>query len=292
MTDKIGSAVQDVQQEADLQLRPSEAEQMLRRRSLPALLIFEMIREQGEEELNRSTLALMFSGLAAGFSISFSVVAQGAVEALLPADLAGRALIEALAYSVGFLIVIIARQQLFTENTLTAIAPLLSAPAAAMGSCVMRLWAIVLAANLVGTFGFALASLHLPLFDESIRQGMLTVSDGAIGKDAARNFFLGIPAGFLVATLVWMLAAARSHAVALILIMTGLIGLGHLTHVVAGSTEVFLLILAGDRTAEQGLLQYLLPVLAGNVIGGTAIFTLITYAQIAEERQAKAKADG
>ncbi|MGB8557305.1 MAG: hypothetical protein WCD62_02480 [Pseudolabrys sp.] len=55
------------------------------------------------------------------------------------------------------------------------------------------------------------------------------------------------------------------------------------THIVAGSMEAYLLVLAGDWAWWQMLSQFLLLVLIGNMIGGTALFALLSYAQVMEE---------
>lgn len=59
-----------------------------------------------------------------------------------------RPLIASLGYSVGFLMVILGRQQLFTENTLTVVLPPLLRKNVSLGLQVLRLWAVVLSANL------------------------------------------------------------------------------------------------------------------------------------------------
>lgn len=107
----------------------------------------ETIRLEGEEELKRSNSALAFSGLAAGLSMGFSLIAQGLLQAHLP-DAGWTPLVVNWGYSFGFLIVVLGRQQLFTENTLTVILPLLVRRDRKTLLAVARLWAIVLVANL------------------------------------------------------------------------------------------------------------------------------------------------
>jgi formate/nitrite transporter FocA (FNT family) len=107
------------------------------------------IRYDGEEELNRPISALAWSGLAAGMSMGFSLVAEALFRTYLP-DQPWRPLITSLGYPLGFLIVIIGRQQLFTENTLTAIIPLLARRNTATLLRVARLWTVVLVANPCG----------------------------------------------------------------------------------------------------------------------------------------------
>jgi formate/nitrite transporter FocA (FNT family) len=68
-----------------------------------------------------------------------------------------------------------------------------------------------------------------------------------------------------------------------ITLMTWLIAVGGFTHIVAGSMEAYLLTLAGDWEWWQMIGQFMAPVLIGNVVGGTALFALISYAQVMSE---------
>ncbi|MDQ6622159.1 MAG: formate/nitrite transporter family protein, partial [Verrucomicrobiota bacterium] len=120
----------------------------------PGDVVYEAIYKEGEHELERGTTALALSGLAAGLSMGFSLFAEGVLRAHLP-DAPWRPLITKFGYSLGFLIVILGRQQLFTKNTLTVILPLLKEKKLALLLNVARLWTIVLIANLIGAFIFA-----------------------------------------------------------------------------------------------------------------------------------------
>ncbi|MGI4799523.1 MAG: formate/nitrite transporter family protein, partial [Janthinobacterium lividum] len=83
-----------------------------------AALIHEIIRAEGESELDRSILALLLSGLAAGLAMGLSLITEGLLRAHLP-EAPWRELVSKIGYAVGFLVVVLGRQQLFTENTLT-----------------------------------------------------------------------------------------------------------------------------------------------------------------------------
>src|SRR5512141_611186 len=128
---------------------PSEAlgdddrKQAAERSSLGVHIVHEAIRMEGEEELRRPSSALAWSAFAAGLSMGFSLVAEALLRAGLP-DAPWRPLIAKLGYSVGFLVVILGRQQLFTENTLTVMLPLLERRSGRALLSVLRLWAIVL----------------------------------------------------------------------------------------------------------------------------------------------------
>ncbi len=133
----------------------TEKKQVEERVAIGAHVVYETIRREGEEELNRPAAALAWSALAAGLSMGFSFIAEGLLMARLP-DQPWRPLVSRAGYCIGFLIVILGRQQLFTENTLTVVLPLLVRKDLATLLRMLRLWAVVLGANLVGTFLFAL----------------------------------------------------------------------------------------------------------------------------------------
>ncbi|HVB36053.1 MAG TPA: formate/nitrite transporter family protein [Candidatus Acidoferrales bacterium] len=91
--------------------------------------------------------------------MGFSFITEAVLIAHLP-DRPWRVLISRLGYSVGFLIVVLGRQQLFTENTLTALLPLLVRKKFGMLVKVARLWSVVLLANIFGTYLFAWGIAH------------------------------------------------------------------------------------------------------------------------------------
>src|SRR4051812_27219573 len=101
-----------------------DAQEIEARQSPSGKIVFEAIAREGEEELARSSAALGWSGLAAGLSIGFSMIAEGLRASYLPKS-GWRRMVAKLGYSVAFVVVIRVRQQLFTENTLTPILPLL-----------------------------------------------------------------------------------------------------------------------------------------------------------------------
>jgi Formate/nitrite family of transporters len=95
-------------------------------------------------------------------------------------------------------------------------------------------------------------------------------------------FLTGIPAGLILAAMVWMLPSARNHSSFIIIIMTYIIAIGGFAHVIAGSTEAFLLLLT-NNTSLSVCFNYILFAALGNIIGGSVLFSLLTYAQIRHE---------
>jgi formate-nitrite transporter family protein len=249
------------------------------RTSVSALVVHEAIRHDGEEELNRPSSALAWSGLAAGLSMGFSLVAMALLRAHLP-DRPWRPLVTNLGYSLGYLIVIVGRQQLFTENTLTAIIPLLARRNVTTLVQVARLWTVVLIANLAGAHLFAWVAGNTAMFRPETQAAML-----ALGKEAAAVSFgaavlRGIFAGWLIAMVVWMLAATDTGRLAVIVILTYLVGLAGLTHIIAGSIEVLFLVMVGAKSWVAAACGYMLPTLIGNCIGGVSLTAALNHAQV------------
>lgn len=248
---------------------------------LSPVAVYIVVHREGVEELNRPLDSLWWSGVAAGVGISASVLAEGILHTAF-AENENRFAIENLGYTVGFVLVILGRLQLFTENTITAILPLLSRPSGRMLWRTARLWAVVFAANLVGTFWSALLSLWGGVVPPQHLAGMIAISGHFGHLEPFDAFARGVPAGFFVAAIVWMLPSARASAIFVIMMFTYLIAMGDFTHVIAGSTELFLLLLNGD-TGIGHALALLLATLAGNVAGGTGLFALLAYGQVASE---------
>lgn len=260
-----------------------ETEEAVHGRSrLRAALIFEIIQREGSAELARSFAALWWSGMAAGIAIGFSVISEAMLTARLP-DEPWKPLVDNLGYSVGFLIVILARQQLFTENTLTAVLPVIARWDFGWLLALLRLWGIVLAANLVGCFLFALFLTSANVLSPDVSAQVTAIGLHLMQKSPVEMFTGAIVAGWLIASLVWMLPSSEGNEFPLILLITYLIALGDFAHVIAGSAEVFYLFLQGTIGIAPLLTTFFLPTLIGNIVGGTFLFGLVSYAQVREE---------
>jgi formate/nitrite transporter FocA (FNT family) len=249
---------------------------------LTAKAIYEVVRRDGEQELHRPRASLLWSGMTAGLLISFSVLGEAVFRAHLP-DVPARHLLENLGYTFGFLLVILGRMQLFTENTITTVVPALMTPSREMLRKVSVLWGTVLLANVIGAFVVAIFFAYAPVLEPDVRAAFTDLSQHATGMPWAEGLMRGIPAGVLIAALVWMMPAAPSGQIALIVIFTWLIALGDFTHIVAGSVEMAFLAVQGMIPPGEALFGFFLPVLAGNVLGGTVVFTLLAWAQIRPE---------
>ena len=265
-----------------IELSEREEEEVERRQAAAARVVHEIIRRQGDEELRRPALSLMWSGIAGGIAISASLLGKSVIQSHLePSD--WRPLVSSLGYALGFVIVVLGRLQLFTESTLSAVIPVATHPTIRNLLRVTRLWIIVLLSNFAGTLVVTL----------SIHFGLVGTSDGiAAMRETAREALphvgwagaaAGVPAGFLMAAIAWVLPSGRQQEFWIVLFFTYFISLGEFAHVVAGSAEVWLLMLDGVVTPADGILLHIAPVLLGNIIGGTVLFALLAHAGVRQE---------
>ena len=275
-TDRLGGG------QRNRQMTDKEVVDVEDRSSPRTPVIYEIVRRLGEEEMSRPITSLWWSGLAAGLSISFSFLAQAVLHAHLPAS-NWAVLVTSFGYSVGFLMVVLSRQQLFTESTVTAVLPVMANTTLASLSRLLRLWGIVLIANIVGTFIAALICTFTPVLTAELRGAMLEIAGQITGHTWMEMSFRAIASGFLIATMVWLIPSAEAAQFHVIVVMTYLIAAGGFMHIVAGSVEAFFLVLNGQLGVQPLITEFFVPVLIGNVIGGTALFALIAYAQVMKE---------
>ena len=285
--DKAIDAREEAEVEASLQegsdsgfsLSGDEHREVEEKSAPRAAVLHEVVRRSGQEELKRGAMALAWSAFAAGLTMGFSFLARGVLHAQTE-GLPAAYLIEGFGYTFGFLAVIIARQQLFTENTLTAVLPVMTQPSLRKVGRLLRLWGVVLAGNLVGATVFAFGMLHLQQFDDTTQRAFVEVGHELMANAPVAMFTKGILAGWIIAMMVWMMAASERSRLALIVICTYLIAIGGFTHIVVGAAEAMYMVFAGETSLADAVFRFALPTLAGNVVGGSLIFALISHAQV------------
>lgn len=254
-----------------------------------ALIIHEIIRDEGEQELERKTGALALSGLAAGLSMGFSFLAEALLTAGLP-DTVWRSTIASFGYAVGFIIVVLARQQLFTESTLTALLPLFTKRDRKTLFGTLRLWAIVLVSNIVGTWIFAALVHAHGLFPPAVTPALQAIAAKAVHAGVASTFVRAFFAGWLIALMVWILPSAQSSRPFIVLIITYIVALAQLSHIVAGSAEAAYGVLSGAATLSSYFLVFFAPTLLGNMLGGIVMVSVLNHGSIATEIEEKLEA--
>jgi formate/nitrite transporter FocA (FNT family) len=99
---------------------------------------------------------------------------------------------------------------------------------------------------------------------------MLDIASQIMGHSLLEMTFRAIASGFLIATMVWLIPSAEAAQFHIIVVITYLIAAGEFMHIVAGSVEAFFLVLNGQFGIQSMITEFFIPVLIGNVIGGTA----------------------
>jgi formate-nitrite transporter family protein len=244
--------------------------------------IHKVIRQEGEAQLERHTGAVAWSGLAAGLSMGFSFLAMALLQAGLP-EAPWRTLVGGFGYTLGFLIVILGRQQLFTESTLTPVLPVLTGPSWHKLPALFRFWAVVLATNLVGTWLFAWAICHEELFKPEVWNSLRTIAEEAVQDAFWPMAIKAVLAGWLIALMVWLLPSAGSAKMLIIVTLTYVVAIGHFSHSIAGSVEAAFAVFAGEHGVRDYLVGFLIPTVLGNTVGGVALVAMLNHAPLATE---------
>lgn len=255
--------------------------------------IYEQVANNARQELGRSSVSLAISGLAGGIFMGLSGLGNAIAIALLtPAGGITTKTVFFVArmfYPLGFIVVILGRSQLFTENTLYPVALVLAEKKHLWKT--IRLWATVLPANVLGALAFAaLASLTHALRPE-VAQTLANLGIEATRNAPATIFWSGVMGGWIIATVAWLVSGSHSitGSVMIIWMLTFVVGLGNFAHCIAASGEILAAVLTGQATwAAYGI--WLLFAVAGNICGGVGMVTLLEYGQVIYGRDAEAEA--
>ncbi len=246
----------------------------------PAATILRQEISSGTAQLERPATGLLLSSLSAGLDLGFGP----AIMATMRGAAAGNGLTLRLAlafgYSIGFVIVVLGRSELFTEHTTLAVLPLLSHQTTLRK--VARLWSIVYVGNLAGGVLFAAlvgsVGRHLNLFTAA---NLDTIALTLTAAGPWTMFESAIVAGWMMGLVSWLVTAARDtmSQIILIVLLTGAIAFLRLHHCIAGSIEVVLSVFYGSTTAASAL-RFLIVATLGNVVGGTIFVALIKYGHV------------
>jgi formate-nitrite transporter family protein len=142
------------------------------------------------------------------------------------------------------------------------------------------LWMVVLVSNLFGTFLFALCIGKMHIFDAHIQQSLTEIGTSHLGAGFGTVLVRGIFAGWLIALMVWLLPGAESARVSIIILVTYLIGISGFSHIIAGSTTMFFLIVTNAISWKIYFAQFFVPTLLGNIIGGVSLVAALGHAQV------------
>jgi formate/nitrite transporter FocA (FNT family) len=234
--------------------------------------ILEAVVEDGRE----GSAGLAFSAFGAGLNISFGMIALTFVGALT----GGVGLAAYAVYPIGFLIVILGKQQLFTENTVTPVAVALTNRSATLN--VLRLWAVIFVFNVLGAVAFAFVVVHGEVLSATASRLLLDEVSQKMEHGFWAVTIRAVFGGWLVALVAWLVAASQD-TISQIFFVWGLVFLipvAGLTHCIAGSSEVLVGVFSGEASWGDYLGHFLVPATLGNAVGGLVLVTLLNYGQV------------
>lgn len=251
--------------------------------SKDAKTILDTVITDGRNELERAKPGLALSGLSAGLNISLGAVAMAMVGAMTEGGMGPLAMAF---YPIGFIIVVLGRAQLFTENTVTPVT-VVFARYRELGE-LLWFWTVVLAANLVGALIFAVAAVYVELLPPAANTLLYDDVSTKLGYGFALAAVKGIFGGWIVALMAWLVAAVQDtiSQIVIVWMLAILIPLLSLTHSIAGAAEVLIAVFAGEATWFQYLFSFQIPTTLGNIIGGVVLVAILNYGQVVGSRNA------
>ncbi|HEY3928818.1 MAG TPA: formate/nitrite transporter family protein [Candidatus Koribacter sp.] len=243
---------------------------------LTAHEIFEQVESNAHDEVHRTPHALAFSGLAGGITMGLTGLAVASAQAALPNH---KEFVPYLFYPLGFIAVIIGRAQLFTENTLYPVALILSERKHVFDT--LRLWVIVFCCNVLGAMAFAALAVKTTSLRPDVAEALRALGQSALNGTNAHFFWSGVIGGWMIALVAWMVSASTwtIGQIAVIWLLTFVVGLGHFAHCIATSGEILATVFSG-QAAFHSYLNWLLFATTGNIVGGIFIVTLLNFGQV------------
>ncbi len=240
--------------------------------------IYRQVLQNAKDELKRTSVSLAISAYAGGIFMGLSALGTAIAVGLLgPGPVA--AFCARLFYPLGFIVVILGRAQLFTENTLYPVALVLATRQ--FFAQTARLWAIVLPMNVLGALTFAALVSYTHALQPKVLDALVQLGLDNTAHPAATVFWSGVMGGWIIATVAWLVSGSHSitGSVMVIFMLTFVVGLGGFAHCIAASGEILAAVLT-HHTAWTSYPRWLLPAVCGNVCGGVGMVTLLEYGQV------------
>ena len=243
---------------------------------------FDRLVDEGSTRLARPWTTLVVTGFLGGIDIGTGVLAY-----LVVRHETGSSVLAGLAFSIGFVALLLAHSELFTENFLVPVAAVAARRGTLTG--LARLWVVSLVANLAG--GWLVAWLIIRAFPDLRATAVEVGTHYADLGVNLRSLCLAILAGMVITLMTRMQHATESLGVQLVpaLLFGSLLAVAGLFHCVLDSIMMFAALIGGQ--APFGYLDWLGALgwsALGNVIGGVCLVAFLRLARvphrIAEQR--------
>jgi formate/nitrite transporter len=237
------------------------------------------VTEVGVAKARLPWLTQALLGVLAGAFIGLGAVMFTLVASDASLGFAAQRLLGGLVFSLGLVLVTVAGAELFTGNNLIVMA---WAAGQVSASALLRNWAVVCAANLVGAAGLALlvALADTALMNQgAVGRTLLSIAQAKVEMPAMQAFFRGVLCNVLVCMAVWMAMAGRTvtdKAVAIVFPITAFVAAGF-EHSIANMFFFAFAALAQAPIGFGAMLVSLAVVIAGNIVGGSVLVALVYW---------------
>ncbi len=246
---------------------------------------FERIVDEGAQRLHRSWREVLTTGLAGGLEVAMGVLALLAVLAET-----GNHLLAGLAFSIGFIALLLARSELFTEGFLVPVTAVV-AKRASVGQ-LGKLWVGTLVANLLGGWLVMWVVVHaLPELGTTAVESAATFVEAPLNLQSVCLAFL---AGSAITLMTRMQHGAESEGVKVVAAVAGAFVLAGLVlfHSILDSLIIFGALHAGAPFGYGDWLAWFWYTTLLNMAGGLLVVTLLRLVrskELLERERAKVR---
>ncbi|MGB3145719.1 MAG: formate/nitrite transporter family protein [Maribacter sp.] len=235
---------------------------------------------EGIDTYRKNRLSTFLSSLMAGLEIGFSFLLVAIVYSLFLGRIDEKLVpyLASFVYPLGFILVVIGKSVLFTEQTSLLSLPVISGRKT-IGD-LLSLWGIVIFGNLVGGYliGFFIVWIG-PELGVISYEGIENLAEHVNHFSRLTIFGSSILAGWLMALLSWTITSTESASgkIMIIYMITFIIALAGLHHSIVGSIEVFAGLLISDSVSFVDYLTFQSTALVGNAVGGVVFVAILKY---------------
>ena len=245
--------------------------------------IAERVEEAGVAKTRLPIVSLLMLGMLAGAFIALGSLYYVVVASDPALGWAARRVLGGVAFSLGLLLVVVAGAELFTGNNLLAMA---WADGKVTTAQLLFNWLVVCTANFAGALlvaSLVFLSGHLEMNGGAIGKTVLAIAAAKASLPFWSAFFSGVMCNVLVCLAIWMTLAGRSvvdKAIAIVFPISAFVAAGF-EHSIANMYFIPLAMMiqagAGQPVEMAGLFRNLVPVIAGNLVGGSVLVALVYY---------------
>lgn len=251
--------------------------------------IADRVQNVGVAKARLPLLSMLMLGMLAGAFIGLGALYYTLVVSDASLSFATGRVLGAMCFSLGLLLVVVAGAELFTGNNLLAMA---WADGKVTTMELLRNWAVVCIANFAGAAGVALLvflSGHAGINGGAVGRAYLEIAVAKSTLPLSELFFRGVLCNVLVCMAVWMVLAGRSVVdkfAAIVLPISAFVAAGF-EHSIANMYFFPLALLlkaagaalpaGGEAITIYAMLRNLVPVILGNIVGGSVLVALVYY---------------